>query len=102
MARRHSIAVAIKQHAGEEAWLLSFSALVALGGVVGKLGLNRIPERLIDDRLMFAKIGLFVVNDLAPVNAVLQDQVERAASKWLATRDPARGARPQLALDAQG
>ncbi|MGC1885729.1 MAG: hypothetical protein WA709_06475, partial [Stellaceae bacterium] len=37
MARRHPVAVAIKQHAGEEARLPSFSALVALGGVAGKL-----------------------------------------------------------------
>src|SRR5438270_5219478 len=51
---------------------------------------------------MFARIGLSVVNDLAPVNAVLQHQIERTAGKWLTTRDPARGARPQLALDAQG
>ena len=102
MARRHPVPVAIKQHAGEEARLPSFSAIVVLGSVAGKLGLNLIPERLIDDRLMFARIGLSVVNDLAPVNAVLQHQIERTAGKWLTTRDPARGARPQLALDAQG
>src|SRR5207248_68416 len=102
MARRHLVPVTIKQHASEEARLPSFPAIVVLGSVAGKPRLDRIPERLIDDRLMFAKIRLLVVNDLAPVNAVLQDQVERAASKWLATRDPARGARPQLALDAQG
>src|ERR1700726_3760207 len=102
MARCHPVPVAIKQHAGEEARLPSFSAIVVLGSVAGKLSLDRIPERWIDDRLMFAKIRLLVVNDLAPVNAVLQHQVERTAGKWLATRDPARGARPQLALDAPG
>src|SRR5580693_4701559 len=102
MAWCHPVAVAIKQHASEEARLPSFSALVPLGGVAGKLRLDRIPERFIDDRLMFAKIGLLVVNDLAPVNAVLQHQIERTAGKWLATRDLARGARPQLALDALG
>ena len=68
MARRHPIVVAIKQHASEEARLPSFSALVALGGVAGKLDLDRIPERLIDDRLVFAKMGLFVVNDLASID----------------------------------
>ena len=36
-------------------------------------------------RLMFAKIGLFVVNDLAPIGAVLQHQVERPAREWLPT-----------------
>src|SRR6202035_5910996 len=100
MARRHPIAVAIKQHASEEARLPSFSALVPLGGVAGKLRLDRIPERLIDDRRVLARMGLLLVNDLAPVNAVLQHQVERTAGEWLATRDAARGTRPQLALDA--
>src|SRR5438309_128026 len=101
MARRHPVPVAINQQPSEEARLPSFSAL-ALGCVAGKLRLHGIPERLIDNRLMFAKMGLLVVDDLAPVNAVLQHQIERTAGKWLATRDAARGARPQLALDAQG
>src|SRR5712672_402285 len=100
MARRHPITIAIKQHAREEAWLPSFSALVALGSVAGKLSLDRIPERLIDNRLVLARIGLLVVNDLAPINAVLQHQVERTAGERLPTRDAARGAGPQLALDA--
>src|ERR1700730_15583637 len=51
---------------------------------------------------MLAKMGLFVVNDLAPINAVLQHQVKRTAGKWFATGDAARGAGPQLALDAPG
>jgi hypothetical protein len=51
---------------------------------------------------VFAYVGLFLVNDLAPIDAVLQHQVERAAGEWLATRDAARGARPQFALDAAG
>src|ERR1700736_3604207 len=102
MAPRHPIAVAIKQHAGEEAGWASFSAIVALGGVAGELGLDSIPERLIDDRLVFAKIGLFPVNDLAAIDAVLQHQVECTTGEWFPTRDAARGARPQLALDAPG
>src|SRR5438034_6602352 len=102
MARRHPVAVAIKQHAGEEAGWASFSAIVTLGGVAGELGLDSIPERLIDDRLVFAKIGLFPVNDLAAINAVLQHQVERTTGEWLPTRDAARGACPQFAPDAPG
>jgi hypothetical protein len=85
VARRHPVAVAIKQHSGEQARLPSFSAFAALGGISGKLSLDRIPERLIDDRLMFANMGLLVVNDLAAIDAVLQHQVERTAGKWLAT-----------------
>ena len=102
MARRHPIAVAIKQHADEEAGWASFSAIVVLGGVAGEPGLDSIPERVIDDRLVFAKIGLFVVNDLAAINAVLQHQVERTTGEWLPARDAARGAGPQPALDAPG
>src|SRR6266403_3703742 len=102
MARRHPIAVAIEQHADEEAGWASFSAIVVLGGVAGEVGLDSIPERLIDDRLVFAKMGLFPVNDLAAINAVLQHQVERATGEWLPTRDAARGACPQFAPDAAG
>jgi hypothetical protein len=47
MARRHPIAVAVKQHAGEEARLARSSVIVVLGGVAGKPGLDCIPERLI-------------------------------------------------------
>src|SRR5215472_4440235 len=102
MARRHPIAVAIKQHADEEARLASFSAIVALGGVAGGLCLDCIPERLIDDRLVFARIGLFVVNDLAAINAVLQYQVERTASEWLAAAQATRCAGPQFGLNTLG
>jgi hypothetical protein len=38
--------------------LPSFSALVPLGGVAGKLRLDRIPERLIDDRRVLATMEL--------------------------------------------
>jgi hypothetical protein len=41
--------------------LPSFSALVALGGVAGKLRLDRIPQRPIDGRRVLARIGLSVV-----------------------------------------
>src|SRR6202047_871806 len=92
MTRRHPIAVAIKQHADEEAGWASFSAIVVLGGVAGEPGLDSIPERLIDDRLVSAKIRLLVVNDLAAINAVLKHQVERTTGEWLPARDAARGA----------
>src|SRR5712675_388698 len=47
VARRHPVAVAVKQHAGEQAGLTRSYAGVVLGGIAGKLSLNRIPERLI-------------------------------------------------------
>jgi len=43
---------------------------------------------------------LTLVNDLAEIGAVLQYQVERTARERLATDDPTRSTRPQLALDA--
>src|SRR5262249_19848029 len=79
-----------------------FSAIVTLGGVAGKLRLDRIPQRRIDNCLMVAKIRLFVVNDLASIDAVPQYQVERTAGEWLATREAARGARPPACLDSPG
>ena len=66
----------------------------ALGGIAGELHLNRIPQRLIDDRRVFAGMGLALVNDLAAIDAVLQNQVERAARERLAADDPTCGAVP--------
>jgi len=69
MARSHPVAVAIKQQAGEQARLRCSSASVALGGVAGEPRLNGIPQLPIDDWRVFAGIGPFLVNDLAPVDA---------------------------------
>ena len=57
VARRHPVAVVVKQHAGEQARLVSACAGVARGGIGGKLLVNRIPQRLIDDRRVFAPPG---------------------------------------------
>src|SRR5271155_1651309 len=100
VARRHPVAVAINEHAGEQARLASSCARVPLGGVAGKLRLNRIPQRLIDDRRLFARMRLSLENDLAPIDAVLQHQVERAARERPAAREAARDARPGLALNS--
>src|SRR5499427_4833096 len=65
VGRRHRVAAAIKQHAREQARLARSGARVALGGVARELRLNRVPQRLVDDRRVFAGVGLSVVNDLA-------------------------------------
>src|SRR3984893_1701826 len=83
MPRRHPIAVAIKQHPGEEARLARSSAASVPGGIAGELLLNGIPERLIDDRRVFARMELALVNDLTAIGAVLQHQVERAPRERL-------------------
>src|SRR5260370_34704997 len=102
MARSHPVAVTIKQQAGEQARLRCSSASVALGDVAGEPRLNGIPQLPIDDRRVFARIGPFLVNDLAPVDAGLQHHVERAARELLTTPEPAGGARPALARKALG
>ena len=61
--------------------------------------LNRIPERLIDDRWVFAPMGLAVVNNLAEIDAVLQYQVEPTAREWLAADAAIRSARPGSGYD---
>jgi hypothetical protein len=48
---------------------------------------------------VFTMMGLFLVNDLTPVDVVLQHQVERAARERLAASEATRSARPALALD---
>src|SRR5262249_58704455 len=48
IARCHPVALGIKQHPGEQAWLVRAGAGVALGGIAGEPHLNRTPERLVD------------------------------------------------------
>jgi len=48
---------------------------------------------------VLAGIGLILMGDLAAIEAVLQDQVERAAADRLATPAPARIADPAFAGD---
>src|SRR5262249_38734490 len=99
MGRCHAIAIGVKQHPGEHARLASADAGVALGGVGGELRLDRVPQRLIDDRRVFAGMGLSLVNDLAAIESVLQHQVERTAREWLASNAATRSGSPRLALD---
>jgi hypothetical protein len=83
IARRHPVALGIKQHPGEQARLVSACAGVALGGIAGEPHLNRIPQQLVDDWRVFAGMGLSLVNDFAAIGAVLQYQVECAGENGL-------------------
>jgi len=47
IARRHPVAVAMKQHPGEQARLVSAGASFGPAAGAGELSLNRIPKRLI-------------------------------------------------------
>jgi hypothetical protein len=90
------------QQPGEQARLVSACAGDALGGIAGEPHLNRIPQRLVDDWRVFARMGLALVTDLAAVGAVPQHQVERPAREWLAADHSTRGTRPRLALASLG
>ena len=100
MGRRHAIAVGVEQHGGEQARLASACAGVTLGGIGGELRLDCIPQRLVDDRRMFAGMGLSLVSDLTAIEAVLQDVIQRAAREWLAANAATRSGGPRFALDA--
>src|SRR5207248_11460805 len=54
---------------------------------------------LIDDRRVFARMGLSLVHDLAAIEPVLQHQVERAAREWLAANAAPRSGGPRFAVD---
>ena len=75
------------------------SAALAPGSIAGELLLNGIPQWLIDDRRVFARMELALVNDLAEIGAVLQHQVERAARERLAVDELPGSARPRLTFD---
>src|ERR1700751_5406898 len=85
--------------AGGCGWVCS-SAALAPGSIAGELLLNGIPQRLIDDRRVFAGMELALVNDLAEVGAVLQHQVERAPRERLAADEAPGSARPRFTFDA--
>src|SRR6516162_8147224 len=67
--------------------------------MAGELRLHRLPERLIDDRRVFAPMGLALVNNLAEIDAIAQHQVERPAREWLAADAATRSARPGSGYD---
>src|SRR6266849_5456649 len=102
MGRGHAVALAVEQQPGEQAGVLNPNAGAALGGVLRESGVHGVPQCGVDDRLVFAGIGLILVDGLAAINPVLQYQVERAATDRLATPVLARSAGPAFAGDAAG
>src|SRR5215471_2892953 len=80
----HAIALAVKQQAGEQARLARACTGGAVGSISGELRLNRMPQSRIDNRGVFAGMGLSLVHDLAAIEKVLQHQVECTAREWLA------------------
>jgi hypothetical protein len=56
--------------------------------------LNLLPQRLVDNRRVFSRIGLFLVCDLAVVETILEEQIKRPAGEFLAAIFGAIGPQP--------
>ncbi len=54
-------------------------ATLPLDAVRGEHLLNHVPEALIDDRRVLSWVALALVNDLTPIDPVLQHQIQRPA-----------------------
>ena len=69
-------------------------AACSLDPIVGKDGLDLIPQRLFDNGRMFSRISSPLVSGLAAIDAILEQQIDRAAGKIFARRTPCRHAAP--------
>src|SRR5437667_12703876 len=94
------MSLTIEQQAGKQAGILHVFAGAVLHRVGGQLGLYLVPQRLVDDRHVLAGVMLVLMNDLAPIDPVLQHPVQRAPDTRLAAPASARCAGPALAPNA--
>src|SRR3954453_8690894 len=78
-----ALAIGIEQEPGQRARILIVPRHT-LGAVRCQGRLSFFEERLLDDRLMLARIGDAFVSDLAAIDPVLQHRVERSAAEALA------------------
>ena len=101
MGRRHVGAVRVEDQPGQQAGSLRACGEAPLASIGGEPVLHDPPELCIDDRVMLAGVGGVLMGDLAAIDAILQQQIERAAREWLAARKTAASPRTTLADDAQ-
>src|SRR6202040_2356632 len=66
-----------------------------------KLVLDDLPKLRIEDGLVLARVGFALVNNVAPIEPVLQHQVEGAAGEMLAAGQPSAGSFTALAHNTQ-
>src|ERR1700731_976182 len=66
-----------------------------------KLVLDDLPKLRIEDGLLLARVGFALVNNVAPIEPVLQHQVEGAAGEMLAAGQPSAGSCTALAHNTQ-
>src|SRR5262249_20716738 len=76
IGRRHPVTAVVEDETGEKRTALDPS-VSALGEITRELGLYGIPELLVHDHLVLARISNALVHDLAPIDAVAQQMIER-------------------------
>jgi len=76
---RHQVAPVVEQLAREEMRRLPACKL-SCNRLVAELGLNRLEQVQIKNRLMLALVDLAAINDLADIEAVLQEVGKRSES----------------------
>ena len=82
--RRHRVAAGREDQAPQQRRRLRARAVGASDRVLGEDGVDLVPGRSIDDRLVLAGIGRALVHRLAEVDAVVEDLVDRALVDRLA------------------
>ena len=80
IGRRHPIAAVVEDETAKNSAALDPS-LPTPRAIARELGLNGIPELLVHDGLVLARIGSAFVHDLAAINSVLQEVIERAPAE---------------------
>jgi len=89
--RAHPVSGIIEDQALEQRARWTVSPVHFIAAISGEYLRNLIPKIALDDGLVLARIALVIMDDLAQVDAVLQDAVEMAAAERFAAGAPARG-----------
>src|SRR3984893_11637049 len=99
---RHPTAVGIDDQTGQQTRRLRADRQGALAPIGGELVLHDLPKLRINDRLVLVGVGFALVNDLAPIEPVLQHQVEGAAEKcWPPASCPPAPSRRLLTIPSR-
>ena len=97
VGRRHPTAVGIDDQTGQQARRLRAHRQCTLLPVGRELVLHDLPKLRIEDGLVVAGVGCALVSDFAPIDPVLQHQIECPAGKMLAAGQPSAGSFTALA-----
>ena len=101
MGRRHPIAAGIDDQTGQQTRRLRAHRQCTLLPIGRKLVLDDLPKPRIEDGLVGARVGFALVNNVAPIDPVLQHQIEGAAGEMLAAGQPSAGSLTALAHETQ-